>query len=563
MNNSSQILSKILDDAKFFSIHIVIFSLFFNIILFVSPLYMLQIYNRILPARGEETLIWLTALVVALLAIMAVVDAVRHIMFIRLSGRFERRLSLHLMSRAFRRRATLPGSDKSTTISHIDQIRNLLAKGHLLHLLDALLSPLFVLGIAFFHPALALIALLGGGILLAMGLINHAIVLRSMEEARVQAVRGVTQTDEMMRRADVIQALGMGPVILDRWSNLRYIGVSKQMTASDQAALIAAASKSIKMFIQSMMLGVGAYLAIHDAISAGAIIAASILVGRALGPIEASIAAWMELIKARSALGELLTLMDDDERSPDVPMLMTCEGQLDVENLFCSVEGHTILREVNFTAEPGQVIAILGPSGCGKTTLIRHLIGSWSSSIGTARLDDVDVASLSDDARRRFIGYLPQDIGLLDGSIVETISRFGAPEPEDILETATLARVHRMILRLPDGYGTRVGADGYRLSGGQRQQLALARALYGNPPFVVLDEPSSHLDDVGERQLLDIINDLKERGTTLCIATHKASFMRFADRSLIINGKGEARFGRPPDLFKPTLRAVPARRAKP
>ena len=557
MNNSREILNKLLKDVRFFGVHIIVFSLFFNLILFASPIYMLQIYNRILPARSVETLVWLSLLVVTLLIIMVAVDAARHIMFVRLSGRFERRISGHLVAHTLQREGHTAQADRSNIVNEIDQIRNLLSKGHLLHLLDAMLSPLFIVGIAFFHPVLALIAVFGGAVLIIVAMVNHTCVGRSMEEARFRAVRGFNQTDEMMRKADAIRALGMTSAKMQRWTMLRHLAVSGHMTASDRSAFVTALSRSIKMLIQSIMLGAGAYLAIHEAISAGAIIAASILVGRALAPIEASISAWMELIKARSALGELLTLLDHEDATPRVFMPMNCRGHLDVESLSCAIEGRSVLRDINFTAEPGQTIAILGPSGCGKTTLIRHLVGICSGLTGTARLDDADIVSLPDDARRRYIGYLPQDLDLLDGSIVETISRFGTPEPEDIVKTAQLARVHSMILRLPEGYGTRVGADGHRLSGGQRQQLALARALYGDPSFVVLDEPSSYLDEAGERQLLEIIGELKNRGTTLCIATHQASFIRFADRALIINSKGEARFGHPPDLFKPTLRAVP------
>lgn len=557
MNFDRRKIIKILyKEAKISIIHVSLFSFFFNLILFSSPIYMLQIYNRILPARGEETLFWLTALIIILFIAMAAIDAARHMVFVRLAGQFEQRVSHHLLSLTLKKSARSHEPEKSNVLLEVDKIRNFLSKGHLLHFFDLMWFPLFVLAIGLFHPVLAFIALLGGITMALVALANHIFVGRSMETARDGAVRSLSQAEQMTRKADVVQSLGMKSSMMRRWNMLRHEAVTAHMAASDQFGIVSSISKALRMLIQSITLGTGAYLAIHDSISPGAIVAASILIGRALGPIEASILGWQELVKVRLAAIKLVSLLEQSESLPESVHLPGCIGCLEVENLSCSIGGHQILRDINFETTPGEMIAILGPSGCGKTTLVRHLIGSWSGTTGIVRLDDVDIAKLTDDARLRYVGYLPQEIDLLDGSIVETISRFGNPEAEDILETAKIAGIHRMILRLPQGYGTRTGVDGHRLSGGQRQRLALARAIYGRPTFVVLDEPCAHLDELGVRTLIEAIENLKRRGTTLCVVTHKTNFVRLADRVLIMNDKGEARFGRPPELYKPILRAV-------
>ena len=561
MDIRKTIIDNILNDAKASAIHVAIFSIFFNIILFSSPIYMLQIYNRILPARSEETLVWLTALVILLFVTMAAIDAARHMMFVRLAGKFDNQVTRHLLSLTLTEHARSSEPDRSSVLLEIDQIRALLSKGHLLHLFDLMWLPFFIVAIALFHPILAVVAVVGAIAMVLIALANHIFVGPSTEEARNAAVWTLNQADQMLKKADLIQSLGMKSTMIQRWSVGRDTAVSSHMKASDRQSVVAAISKALRMLIQTTMLGVGAYLAIHNFISPGAIVAASILVGRTVAPIEASILAWQELLKTRTALGRLLHVFEKQDASTNPMPLLACRGKLEVEDLSCSIDGLNIIRDINFEMEPGEMVAIIGPNGCGKTTLVRHLVGSWHGSAGIVRLDDLDVATLSDEARCRYLGYVPQETQLLEGSIVETISRFGTPEPEDIVETAQLAGIHKMVLRLPNGYGTRIGVDGCRLSGGQRQRLALARALYGSPPYVVLDEPCAHLDEIGESALLQTMEELKNRRTTICLVTHKTNFIRLADHLLILNDRGEARFGSPSVLFRPKLKAVPRRRA--
>jgi PrtD family type I secretion system ABC transporter len=377
-----------------------------------------------------------------------------------------------------------------------------------------------------------------------------------MEQARNHAIGALSLADQLFAKIEIIHALGMRTTLTDRWMRHRARAVADHVRASDRLAVISAISRSSRMLAQSGTLGAGAYLALQGEISAGAIIAASVLVGRALAPIEASIGAWQDLQKAWAAYNRLVHFLPEDALSPVPAVPLICRGRLSVENLSFSAGNHLILRDISFEVKPGEMIAVVGVSGSGKTTLIRHLVGAWPASHGSARLDNLEVSKMNDDMRQRHLGYVPQDIQLLDGTIVDNISRFGTPIPEDIVAAAQLAGVHDMILRMPENYGTHIGIDGMLLSAGQRQQLALARALYGNPVFVALDEPCAHLDELSERMLMQTLAILRERGVTVCIASHKPNLIRLADLVLVLNAQGHARLGTPDDLFRPALRPV-------
>jgi len=537
-------------------IHIGAFSVCYNLLLFSSPLYMIQIYNRVLPARSDETLVWLTVLIVALFVSMSAIDMARHLVLVRMSNVFDDHVTKQTMH------LSLVGKEPTTSrpgvniIRDIDQIRSLLTKGHLVSLLDILWFPIFVITVGLLHPALAILALIGGAWLAALALLSHFTVTPAMECARTHSASSLSLADQLMAKIDVVHALGMRSALVDRWSQSRSRAVAHHVSASQKLAVITAVSRSSRMLAQSITLGVGAYLAIQGSISAGAIIAASVLVGRALAPIDSSISAWQDLLKARSAYNRLTQFLETNTQDQPAPVGHVCQGWLSVEHLSYSVKNHLILRDISFDVKPGEMLAIVGPSGSGKTTLARHLIGGWQASHGSVRLDEMEISKLTDDMRNRYLGYVPQEIQLLDGTIIESISRFGKPVPEEIIATAQLADIHEMVLRLPDNYGTLLGPNGPMLSAGQRQRLALARALYGNPIFVVLDEPCAHLDEMNERALAQTLEKLKERGVTVCVVTHKSNLVRIADLVLVLSPQGQARVGTPEDLLRPTLRPV-------
>lgn len=555
-SSCNNIIADINKYAKTFIIHVGVFSIFFNIILFSSPIYMIQIYNRVLPTRSEEVLIWLTALVVVLFICMSAVDMARHMILVRLSKAFEDRVTekaMHISLSADQFSAPESGM---TILRDIDQIRSLLTKGHLVSLLDILWFPIFVLAVGYFHPILAILALAAGAWLALIAWLSHISVTPALETTRSHAVSALSSADQLFAKVEVVHALGMRTALIDRWMQTRSSATTAHTTASERHAAISSVSRSSRMLAQSLTLGMGAYLALQGAISAGAIIAASVLVGRALAPIETSIGAWQDLQKAWAAYDRLSKFFRHSAGHAVQPLVQTCEGRLTVEDLSCSIGNRIILQDINFRVEPGELIAIVGPSGCGKTTLARHLVGILHPEHGMICLDDLNVTKLSSGIRNRYLGYVPQEVQLLDGTIIDSIGRFEKPIPEEILATAELAGIHKMIMRLPDHYGTRIGADGVRLSSGQRQRLAVARALYGEPKFLVLDEPCAHLDEANEQALIQTLTNLIERGMTICLITHKANLVRLASKVLILNAQGQGRIGTPSDLFRPKLHPI-------
>ena len=550
------IIEEFNQNTKKFVLHISIFSIFFNIILFSSPIYMIQIYNRVLPTRSEEALVWLTVLIVILFISMSAIDMARHMVLVRLSKVFEEHVTKQAMHASLVAGEVVASTSGMSILRDIDQIRSLLAKGHLVSLLDILWFPIFVAAVGFLHPILAIMALAGGAWLALLALLSHISLTPAMEETRTHAVNALSSADQLFAKVEVVHALGMRTALIDRWMRTRSQAVTAHAKASDWHAAISSVSRTSRMLAQSLTLGVGAYLALQGAISAGAIIAASVLVGRALAPIETSIGAWQDLQKAWAAYDRLIQFLQESAGPSIPPLTQAFEGRLSVEDLSCSIGNQIILRDINFGAEPGELIAIVGPSGCGKTTLARHLVGACQSRQGLVRLDDLEVSKLTRDMRHQCLGYVPQEVQLLDGTIIESIGRFEKPIPEKIVATAQLAGIHKMIMRLPDHYGTRIGADGVLLSAGQRQRLALARALYGDPKFVVLDEPCAHLDEANEQLLMHTLVNLIERGVTVCLVTHKANLVRLASKVLILNAQGQARVGSPNDLFRSTIRPI-------
>ena len=551
-------IAKFNKHTKRFILHIAIFSIFFNVILFSSPLYMIQIYNRVLPTRSEETLIWITTLIIILFLSMSAIDMARHMVLVRVAKVFEDRVTKQAMHLSLTSGQVTASTSGISILRDIDQIRNLLTKGHLVSLLDILWFPIFVAAVGFLHPILAILALAGGAWLTLLAFLSHILVTPAMETTRSHAVSALSSADQLFAKAEVIHALGMRAALIDRWMQTRSQAVTAHAKASDRHAAISSVSRTSRMLAQSLTLGAGAYLALQGSISAGAIIAASVLVGRALAPIETSIGAWQDLQKAWAAYDRLIQFLQNSAGPSVPPLMQTCEGRLSVEGLSCSIGNQIILRDINFEAAPGELVAIVGPSGCGKTTLARHLVGVWQSRQGLVRLDDLEIVKLTHDMRHRYLGYVPQEVQLLDGTIIESIGRFEKPIPEKIVATAQLAGIHRMVMRFPDHYGTRIGANGVLLSAGQRQRLALARALYGDPKFVVLDEPCAHLDEANEQLLMQTLVNLIERGVTMCLVTHNANLVRLASKVLILNAQGQARVGTTSDLFRPTLRTVSA-----
>jgi PrtD family type I secretion system ABC transporter len=432
-------------------------------------------------------------------------------------------------------------------------VREFMTGQGILAFFDAPWVPLFLALCFAFHPWLGLVATTGALIIFALALTNEFAtrgVLQEAGKASQDANHFVTTT---MQNAEVIRALGMEKQLTRRWLNRHDDMLVHQAKASDRAGAIMASSKFIRMSLQVAILGTGAYLAIYQLISPGIMIAASIVMGRALAPVEQAVGQWKQFVNARSAhkrLKQLFAIVQEQEQRTELP---APKGDLTVEQLFATVPGtrDTLLKGISFSIEKGEVLAIIGPSGSGKSSLARHLVGAMSPVGGAVRLDGTEMYHWDPDQLGRYIGYLPQDVKLFGGTISENISRFEEnPKDADIIAAATVAGAHDMIQKLSNGYETEVGDGGTFLSGGQRQRVGLARAIYRNPSLVVLDEPNSNLDSFGEKALIACIQELKSMGKTVVLVTHKTNLLALSDKTLMMMNGTIEKFGPTKDFFQ-------------
>ena len=383
------------------------------------------------------------------------------------------------------------------------------------------------------HPLLGFFALGSAVVLLVMALANQWLVRHPLAEANVAAARVYNFTEMSLRNAEVVRALGMVDGLLKRWGRDRNRVLDRQTVASDRAAAMSSAIRFLRMSMQSVILGLGAYLAIERLTTVGAIFAGSLLLGRALQPIEQVVASWRNLVSARGAYGRVRDLLQANPERQRTIALPRPAGRVSVEGVSYALPGTNkfILQGISFRLEPGEALGIIGPSGAGKSTLARHLVGVLRATAGAVRLDEADVSIWSHHSLGRHLGYLPQDIELFADTVAANISRFQSGSDAEIVQAAQLAGVHDMILRLPNGYETEVGEGGAVLSGGYRQRIALARAVFGDPSLVVLDEPSSNLDSDGDAALADCVTQLKARGTTVVIISHRPATLAPSTRS--------------------------------
>ncbi|MCP1367334.1 type I secretion system permease/ATPase, partial [Halomonas sp. BBD48] len=430
-------------------------------------------------------------------------------------------------------------------------IRQFLTGNGLFAFFDAPWVPVY-LGVLFlFHPWMGIFATLAGIILLALAIANEKATKNLLAEASSEHIKAQDLANSNLRNSEVLHAMGMLPGIMGRWAGKHHEFLSKQSQASDRAGALSNASKTLRMLFQSLILGLGAYLVLEGSMTPGMMIAGSILMGRALAPIDQMIGSWKGFVSSRSAyqrLDDLLEQIPDEQRRMSLP---APHGEISIESVAAAPPGVRMatIRGINFDVPKGEHIGIIGPSAAGKSTLARVLLGIWPSQVGKVRLDGADITQWNRDELGPHIGYLPQDIELFDGTISENIARFGEVDAEKVVAAAKKAGVHEMILQLPNGYDTYIGASSGALSGGQRQRIGLARALYGNPVFVVLDEPNSNLDDNGERALSKALQQLKQEGVTLFVISHRTSVLKSMDKLLVLKDGQVSMFGPRDQVF--------------
>jgi len=519
------------------------FSLAINLLFLAGPLYMLQVYDRVVPSSSETTLVMLTlGLLMAYLA-LAGLDAMRARVLTRASVKLDRKIAASVVTASIDH-ATAGGA-RSQYLRDFDSFRQFVSGSGIHTLFDLPWAPIYIAVIFMLHWSLGAFALACGLMLVAMALLNEWLVGKPLAGANAAAARAYSFTEMSLRNTEAIRAMAMQPGLLKRWGTDRDQMLGRQVVASDRAAAIQSVIKFLRLSMQSVILGLGAYLVIEHTVTAGTMFAASLLLGRALQPVEQVVGAWRGIVGVRGSLRRLHELFGAiAARAPGLALPKPA-GRLSVEGLSYVAPGspRPLLRGVSFELEAGEILGVIGPSGAGKSTLARHLVGVLAPTAGVVRLDGADVAAWSRNGLGEHLGYLPQDVELFSDTVANNISRFQTGTDESVLEAARLAGVHELVLRLGNGYETAVGEGGAVLSGGIRQRIGLARAVYASPSLVVLDEPSSNLDSEGDVALGDCLIELKKKGVTVVLISHRPASIVTADKLLLLKDGAVGLFG--------------------
>lgn len=521
------------------------FSLFINILMLTAPFYMLQVYDRVVTSRSLETLLFLTIIMVFLFGVLGVLEWVRSRILVRVSNQIDQFLSHRVYTAMFNAGVKIPNQRTSQPLNDLTSIRQFLTGNGLFAFFDAPWFPIYIALLFMFHTAFGWFALGAGAVLLIIAVLNERFTKKMLTEANGENIKAQNLASSNLRNAEVLHAMGMLPGIMGRWSDQHKTFLGKQTIASDRAGVFSNLSKVLRMIFQSSILGLGAYYVVINEMSPGMMIAGSILLGRALAPLDLLINSWSGFNNARSArtrLQELLTAFPEEDRNMSLP---EPTGQVDAINLFVGPAGSRTptLKGVNFEVYPGDLVGIIGPSAAGKSSLAKAILGIWPTLNGTLRIDGAEVQHYNRDEIGPHIGYLPQDIELFNGTVSENIARFGEVNSDLVVAAAKKAGVHEMILQLPDAYDTRIGVDSGALSGGQRQRVGLARALYGKPKVVVLDEPNSNLDELGEKALSETMQILKQEGVTTFVISHRTSILKSIDKLMVLKEGQMQMFG--------------------
>ena len=514
-------------------------SFFINFAMLTVPLYMLQLYDRVLTSRNSDTLLFLTIAAVFMLLVIGVLELIRSRILVRIGRWLDEQLRGWLMH------LTLMTGRDSQLIRDLDEYRNFLTGPGLLALLDAPWTPVFIIAVFVLHPLLGAVALFGAVILTVLAIANEVLTRKIMSEAGSHAAQANRFADQAARNSEVIRAMAMSAPLINLWEKHRGQATRLQTIGSDRAGLISSIAKIIRLGLQVAILGTGAWLAMQELVSPGVMIAASIIMARALAPIEMAIGAWRSVISARNAYQRLNDFLIANPAEKEAMSLPKPEGHLAVKGLMYFVPRREapILNNISFELKAGESLGITGPSAAGKSTLSRVLAGAVKPSKGTVLLDGVDLRSWNPLELGQFIGYLPQDVELFDGPVNENIARFNEFNPEDVIEAAKNANAYDMIAGLKNSFDTHIGKGGSILSGGQRQRVALARAVYKLPSLVILDEPASNLDTEGEHALRATLDNLRRLGVTVIIVTHRPPLLTHVDKILVIQDGCNAMFG--------------------
>lgn len=529
-----------------------------NILQLTGPIFMLQVYDRVLTSRSVPTLLVIGCLAIALYLFYGVLEGLRGRVVSRVGQRVDAQLSgaVYVLSTALPLKLG-PRAAKVRPVQDLDAIRQFLSGPGPSTICDLPWMP-FYLGIVYlFHPYLGYAALTGALVICVLIALNEAFSRQPSTEAAEVANRRFSVSEESRRNAESVQAMGMSEALTGRWLAENDVYLEKQRHAADWSGFFGTAIKTFRLTLQSLMLGLGAWLAIEGEVTAGVMIAASIMTSRALAPVEQAVGHWRSFLAARQSLRHLKLLMATFASEGDRLNLPLPRETVKVDKLSCGPIGgkEPFVHDVSFDLAAGDGLGILGPSGSGKSTLVRALLGLTPTMSGSVRFDGAELTQWPPESRGKFIGYLPQDVQLFDGTVAENIARFSPDVPADaVIEAAKLAKVHDAIVKMPDGYNTVVGPAGFVLSGGYRQRIALARVLFGNPFLLVLDEPNSNLDAVGDAALTEALNAMRARGSIVVIVAHRSSAIAAVNKILVLEQGRVATFGPKEEVMRRIVR---------
>lgn len=540
------ILDEALYSCRIVVIYTLLFSFISNIMMLALPLYSLQVLDRVISSRSVDTLVMLSVVVFAAFVCLSLIQASRSFLLIRLGDWLEKKLSSDLLQHSIAVASFSKVINGSQNLRDLSTLKGFLTGPALSSLFDAPWAIIFIIVLFMIHPAHGIVSLVGGVILFILAYINEKTTKKILESANEDSIKSMNQVEIATRNAEVIEAMGMGRNVTKNWQVINKDVLYLQSLASSRSAIISGISKFFRMFIQMVIIAAGGYLVLNDKLTVGAIIAGSILVGRALAPFEASITSWKGIVTARKSYSRLTKSLENENFRPKAMSLPTPHGKLFLENVVYAAPGmkKPILKNISFQLEPGEIMGMIGPSASGKSTLAKLITSIWKPASGYVRLDGADIYAWDRDDIGNHLGYLPQDIELFNGSIKLNIARMDKDaDTAKIVEAAKIAGVHEMILSLPNGYETEIGIGGSVLSAGQRQRVALARAFYGAPKLIVLDEPNSNLDQEGDAALVAALKYAKEKNITTIIVSHRPSIMSCVDKILVLKDGAVVAFG--------------------
>jgi PrtD family type I secretion system ABC transporter len=529
----------------------------------ITPLlYMMNTMDRVLSSRSGVTLVSLTVVVLAFYVFWSALEWIRSRLLVRLSLRIDWDLAADVFDASFRRYVGRKNVNVHQLLADLLALRQFFTGASLMSLMDAPFAIVFIGIGALFHPYLAIFAAVSSVLMVAVSYFTIKItspILKEAQDANTEASRVAANS---LRHAEATLALGMLGAVRNRWYAQHRHFLTNQVNASEATGLMGGMSGFLQKTMPSLQLALGTFLAMEGLITGGMIIVASMLISKSVAPIQMLIGNWKDIVAARQAYERLNELLAEDQQRGQSMQLPPPQGRVDVQTAAAIPPGYNkpVLSGINFALAPGQVLAVVGPSAAGKTSLVKLLLGVWRPAQGSVRLDSVEIAEWSHDEVGPLVGYVPQEIEFFEGSVAENIARLGEVDPAKVVQAAQLIGMHESILTFPKGYDTPLGETGFALSGGQRQRLAIARAIYGMPKYVVMDEPNSNLDEVGENALIAAVKALKDNGGTVIITTHRPRLVSIVDMMLVLKNGSQVAFGTAKDMLEAVrrLQAVPS-----